>query len=260
MPWYFSVWDTQLDLIHLLDFTVPTILCDLYRPQSSSLCGSRYSSDVYCWVTGMAVGGSSPCKGWEFFSSPPCPNRLWVPPSLLSNGYQGLLPGGKVARAWNWISTSSAEFKDVRSYTLTPPIRLHDVVLSRSTETLYVFIYFKRWRFPCALTEHYATKAYWRSGGTLHVFLTSALDRAEWSASHPCRVNPRERAPGGTNWRVGWVGLRAGLDPVVNKKIPSPCRDSNSRSSSRSPTLYRWDIPAFIADLWPTLMGFSIYI
>jgi hypothetical protein len=27
-----------------------------------------------------------PAGGWEFFSSPPCPERLWGPPSLLSNG------------------------------------------------------------------------------------------------------------------------------------------------------------------------------
>jgi hypothetical protein len=31
---------------------------------------------------------------WEFFSSPPCPERLWDPPNLLSNGYQGLFPWG----------------------------------------------------------------------------------------------------------------------------------------------------------------------
>jgi hypothetical protein len=31
----------------------------------------------------------------------------------------------------------------------------------------------------------------------------------------------------GTHWIGGWVGLRAVLDAVVKRKIPSPCRDSN---------------------------------
>jgi len=34
--------------------------------------------------------GSSPGRDWEFKSSPPRPDRLWSPPSLLSSGYQGL--------------------------------------------------------------------------------------------------------------------------------------------------------------------------
>jgi hypothetical protein len=32
---------------------------------------------------------------------PQCPERLWGPPSLLFNGYQGSFPGGKAVGAWN---------------------------------------------------------------------------------------------------------------------------------------------------------------
>jgi hypothetical protein len=41
-----------------------------------------------------------PAGAGEFFSSPPRPERLWGPSSLLSNGYQGgSFPGGKAAGA-----------------------------------------------------------------------------------------------------------------------------------------------------------------
>jgi hypothetical protein len=46
-------------------------------------------------ATGWMIGGSNPGRGWEFFSSPPCPERLWSPPILLSKGYQGLF-------RWGW--------------------------------------------------------------------------------------------------------------------------------------------------------------
>jgi hypothetical protein len=49
--------------------------------------------------------------------------------------------------------------------------------------------------------------------------LTSALYGTEWSASRYGRFIPREIAPG-TPWIGGWVGLRAGLDAVVKRKIP----------------------------------------
>jgi hypothetical protein len=39
--------------------------------------------------------GSIPVGAKDFSSSPLCPDRLWSPPSLLSNGYRGPFPGGK---------------------------------------------------------------------------------------------------------------------------------------------------------------------
>jgi hypothetical protein len=53
----------------------------------------------------------------------------------------------------------------------------------------------------------------------------------EWSASHPGYFTPRGKAPD-THWIGSWVGPRAGQDTVVERKIPSPCRDSNHRSFS----------------------------
>jgi hypothetical protein len=40
------------------------------------------------------IGGSSPGRDWGFFSSPPRPDQLWGPHSLLSSGYQVFFLGG----------------------------------------------------------------------------------------------------------------------------------------------------------------------
>jgi hypothetical protein len=44
---------------------------------------------------GWMIEGSSPDRGWEFFSSALHPDRLWGPLSLLSNGFQGPFPWGQ---------------------------------------------------------------------------------------------------------------------------------------------------------------------
>jgi hypothetical protein len=64
-------------------------------------------------------------------------------------------------------------------------------------------------------------EAYWGIEIYLHVFLTSALDEGEWSASRPVHYILRERASG-THWIGDWVDPRAGLDAVVEKKNSHP--------------------------------------
>jgi len=51
--------------------------------------------------------GSIPGGDWEFFSSPPRPEKLWGPASLLCNGYQGFFPGRTAAGACSWPLTST---------------------------------------------------------------------------------------------------------------------------------------------------------
>jgi len=45
-------------------------------------------------IAQWATGGPSPGRVWEFFSSPPRPDRPRDPPSLLSNAYQRLFCWG----------------------------------------------------------------------------------------------------------------------------------------------------------------------
>jgi hypothetical protein len=61
-------------------------------------------------------------------------------------------------------------------------------------------------------------KAYGEVNVYIHIFLTSALVRGEWSPSRPCRFAPEERTPG-TYWVGGWVGPRAGLDDLEKRKF-----------------------------------------
>jgi hypothetical protein len=67
------------------------------RPTFIPAFSFNFSEEIYRYFQlesyGWMIGCSSPGRGWEFFS-PPLPDRLWSPPSLLSNRYQGLFPWG----------------------------------------------------------------------------------------------------------------------------------------------------------------------
>jgi hypothetical protein len=87
-------------------------------------------------------------------------------------------------------------------------------------------------------------KTYWGNGGIAPRALTSALDGAAWSATRPCRFTLRERSPC-THWIGGWVGPRAVLNTVVEKKIPSP--ESNPRIPIVQPVAQRYTDWAIMA-------------
>jgi hypothetical protein len=74
-------------------------------------------------------------------------------------------------------------------------------------------------------------KAYGGMDVQIHIFLTSALDGGEWSATRLYRFTPGKRAPG-THWIGGWVGSRAGLDDVEKIIDPTGTRTRTPRSSS----------------------------
>jgi hypothetical protein len=86
-----------------------------------------------------------------------------------------------------------------------------------------VFTWARQPLCPCAFFFNWAPRhegvlGDWRYSST-H-YLTSAVDEGEWSASRPGRFIPKERAPG-THEIGGWVGLRAVMDAVVKRKIPT---------------------------------------
>jgi hypothetical protein len=55
------------------------------------------------------------------------------------------------------------------------------------------------------------------NGGIVLSFLTSALDRGEWSVSHPDRFTSGETAPG--NLLIGgWVDPRRGVYDIEKRK------------------------------------------
>jgi hypothetical protein len=82
------------------------------------------------------------------------------------------------------------------------------------------------------LTKYHAMKTYFGSGGIAPRIHLGTRWRFVVRFT-PRLLYPQEKSPV-THWIGGWVGLRAVLDAVVKRQIPSPCRESNTRPQSCS--------------------------
>jgi hypothetical protein len=70
-----------------------------------------------------SIGVRSPAGAKDFFLYPPCPDRLWCPPSLLSSGYRSPFPGRKARpeRDADHSPPSRAKVWMIWSHTSSPP-------------------------------------------------------------------------------------------------------------------------------------------
>jgi hypothetical protein len=85
-------------------------------------------------------------------------------------------------------------------------------------------------------------KAYGGTDVWIHIFLTSALNRGEWSASRPCRFTPGETASD-THWMGRWADPNMCLKAVEKRKNLTPV---GIRTSAFHPVGRRytdWAIP-----------------
>jgi hypothetical protein len=87
-------------------------------------------------------------------------------------------------------------------------------------------------------------KAYGGVDILTHIFIISALAGGERSATRPGCFTPGAIAHG-THWIGGWVGLRACLDDVEKRKIPtlSGLELRPLGCPARSQSLYRLSYP-----------------
>jgi hypothetical protein len=136
---------------------------------------NRILDSSVLWYYRLDDRGSRPGRSWEFFFSAPRPDRFWVPPMSTRARPWGVKRLGRKA---DHLPPTTAEVKNSGSYTSTPPLRIHGVVLSlKSTETTSPFRemdYRFTWKlnFCAFLCSTYKIKAKWRVYSVLFTFLS----------------------------------------------------------------------------------------
>jgi hypothetical protein len=163
------------------------------------------------------------CKVWviNLWQYKPTDRRLWA--QQQTSGFQ-----------------VTVDFQ-LRNYELSRKLLYHDVLfcysysfVSMSNHVFHLCLKGKgNVHLSLCLTKHHDIKTYWEWRYSSTHSLVCELYGGEWSASHPGRFIPRERAAG-THWIIGWVGPRAGLVMVSKRKIPRPRRQSNPDRPDRS--------------------------
>jgi hypothetical protein len=94
-------------------------------------------------------------------------------------------------------------------------------------------------KLSLCLTKHHSMKTYRGSTDIAPRILDLDTRGGDWSASLSVCFTPSERAPG-IHWIRGWLDPRAILGAVVKRKIPSPRRESNTRTPIVQPIAERY--------------------
>jgi hypothetical protein len=118
LPSSYLIFYKQITLMEAVHFLL--IYC--YRKRSrGSAVGIATGYGLDDWGVGVRV----PVR-LRIFSPPNCPDRLWSPPNLLSNGYRGALSLGvkRKGHEADHLTPASAEVKKMWIYTSTPPYDL----------------------------------------------------------------------------------------------------------------------------------------
>jgi hypothetical protein len=199
-------------------------LCFNRAPRHEGVLGEWRYSSTHSLTSALDRSECSASRPGRFTISERVPGTHWI---------------------WGWVGPRAvldtvakrkipSPCRDSNPRSSSPVVQRYTTELSRLLSAIMVKV-----KVKISLCLNWASRHEGVLGEWRYSSLTSALDWGGWSASRPGRFNPREAAPA-THWIGGWVGPRAVLDAVVNRRIPSPCRESKPRTPIVQPVAQRY--------------------